>query len=58
MALFLDVILFRTNPSEAECLFVGDGSFTVLGMATIGVKVLVCVRWFYVQVSLESAFFM
>ena len=33
----------------------GNGGFTMSGMATVGLEVLVRVRGFYMQVGLESA---
>ena len=45
--------MLRTDPSVAECLSIGNGSFTMLGVLTINLKVLVCVCWIHTQVGLK-----
>ena len=53
LASLLEVIQFRTNPMKAKCLPKGNGGFTMSGMATVGLGVLVRVCRFYMNVGLE-----
>ena len=48
-----EVFLLQTDSSEAEGLAVRDGFLAVLGMATIHTEILVFVRGFDMQVSLD-----
>ena len=47
--------MLGTNPTKAECLSIGNDSFTVFGMATVGLEVLVRVCRFYMEVALKLA---
>ena len=51
------ILLLRANASESERLAERDGSFTVYRVATVYAEILVFVRGFNMQVSLDSAVF-
>ena len=48
-----EIFILRTDSSEAERLTIRDGCLAVLGMATIHTEIMVFVRGFDVQVSLD-----
>ena len=50
-------LFLRTNTSESERLAIGDGSFTVNGVATLHAKILVFVCGFNMQVGPNTAIF-
>ena len=50
-------LFLQANASESERLTKRDGSFTVYQVATVHAEILVFVRGFDMQVSLDSAIF-